>query len=1176
MNIKHLPFSKKTLVVVIAAVLNAGIQPVANAVSTITMDGTTGSVTGAILPTGQTYVLEGGSNLHGTLNNTNLFYSFSQFGIGSGDTALFQCTGCPTVNNVISRVTGNFTSNINGTLQSAVPNANFWLINPNGITLGSNAQITVPASFHLGTAESVLAANGTSVITITSNVSSSLAAATPTQFGFGTATGSIQITDANVVLTAGSNSEIASAGNLNIEGSQVQSNGAGAVTLSAQNQIYVGRYFSGAPNSSLSTNIDLIAGTDAIIDFSTTANPNKVSGNVIATGNIENRENSIIGGNATANVNLTNTGTIQGNAVATTGNLYNGEYFDGDGISIIPGHIGGNASAGGDLINNIDSTITGNAIANNNLQNGGTITGNATATTGSITNGLWYLDPDTFLDLNEGTIQGNATATTGNITNGVYDPDYGYQQGIINGNAVAGGNLTNNINSTISSNASATNIQNYGIISGNADAINDTYNGNTISGNANAGNNIFNSNIIGGNANANNDINNYGNISGNATAINNITNYGNIGNNAVATNGSITNGYNISSIPNEPNNITHTPSSTIKGNATAGTSIANHFNSIIGTSTANQITTGSLFNDGTINGNVQLTSTLTNTANATINGNVVSTHTNTGNVTGDFYANELNNEGVINGNTASNIINQGNITGNAIADNTLFTGNGTTTGIKTGNITNSGNITDSATAITDITNNPSANIGNNATAGNNLTNNAIINANAQAGNTLNNSGSITGSATAGNDLQNTGTINNGAVAGNNLSNSGVINGNAQASNTLNNSGSITNTATGGNINNSGTIANGAAASNDLQNTGTINNSASAGNDLTNNGGTINSTTIKAGRNLTNQNNGVINADTVIAGGSLLNDSGAKIIMRNGSTSVTTGSTLKVSNGASIQSSNVGDFNLFSGGQFIVDNNALISTNNTGDFSIQANGLPLNIQFSELTDKNFYDFIVSDGGKIQKNNSGKMMVTAKNIFLNGVDALVGSNTNLIDFKAVPENATNKSLFSGYFKMKEATMTNIGAFAITGYYLNLDPSGIKSDEAVVLNVSNPQEISFAKVLIGKDTSLFARGMGKDFIDVPTGKLIINGDIPSAPDDNEAVLTRFIPPVNINFKLAELEKRPCNTNKNTLGARNAKGYLPNLSYQVNYSLLSALGNNEIEPVAMDLTRELECSFS
>ena len=64
-----------------------------------------------------------------TLGN-NLFHSFSRFNIPAGATADFQGAG---VQNILSRVTGGEVSDIQGTLKSSIPGANFYLMNPAGV-----------------------------------------------------------------------------------------------------------------------------------------------------------------------------------------------------------------------------------------------------------------------------------------------------------------------------------------------------------------------------------------------------------------------------------------------------------------------------------------------------------------------------------------------------------------------------------------------------------------------------------------------------------------------------------------------------------------------------------------------------------------------------------------------------------------------------------------------------------------------------------------------------------------------------------------------------------------------------------------------------------------------------------------------------------------------------------
>ena len=65
---------------------------------------------------------------HGQLAGENLLHSFSAFDLDAGEWARFEATS--TVSNVISRVTGGSPSRIDGRLESAIPNADFFFINP--------------------------------------------------------------------------------------------------------------------------------------------------------------------------------------------------------------------------------------------------------------------------------------------------------------------------------------------------------------------------------------------------------------------------------------------------------------------------------------------------------------------------------------------------------------------------------------------------------------------------------------------------------------------------------------------------------------------------------------------------------------------------------------------------------------------------------------------------------------------------------------------------------------------------------------------------------------------------------------------------------------------------------------------------------------------------------------
>ena len=95
---------------------------------------------------------------HGTQAGSNLFHSFGEFSVGAVETARFQTTTLSadaTVGNILGRVTGGNTSNILGTIDSATyyPNANLFLMNPNGFLFGPNATVNVGGMATFTTAE---------------------------------------------------------------------------------------------------------------------------------------------------------------------------------------------------------------------------------------------------------------------------------------------------------------------------------------------------------------------------------------------------------------------------------------------------------------------------------------------------------------------------------------------------------------------------------------------------------------------------------------------------------------------------------------------------------------------------------------------------------------------------------------------------------------------------------------------------------------------------------------------------------------------------------------------------------------------------------------------------------------------------------------------------------------
>lgn len=118
---------------------------------------------------------------HGSINGSNLFHSFGQFNIDTGQSATFN--GPAGIQNIIGRITGGALSSIDGPIKATIPSANLYLMNPAGFLFGPNASLDVSGSFHVSTSDYISLGNSgifyadpikTSVLTVDP----------PTSFGF--------------------------------------------------------------------------------------------------------------------------------------------------------------------------------------------------------------------------------------------------------------------------------------------------------------------------------------------------------------------------------------------------------------------------------------------------------------------------------------------------------------------------------------------------------------------------------------------------------------------------------------------------------------------------------------------------------------------------------------------------------------------------------------------------------------------------------------------------------------------------------------------------------------------------------------------------------------------------------------------------------------------------------
>ncbi len=118
----------------------------------------------------------------GAVRGSNLFHSFQQFNINSGQSIYFANPSG--ITNIFSRITGSNSSNIDGVL-GVLGNANLFLFNPNGILFGPNAKLDVGGSFVASTASSIKFNDGVEFSAIDPQAPPLLAINVPTGLQFG-------------------------------------------------------------------------------------------------------------------------------------------------------------------------------------------------------------------------------------------------------------------------------------------------------------------------------------------------------------------------------------------------------------------------------------------------------------------------------------------------------------------------------------------------------------------------------------------------------------------------------------------------------------------------------------------------------------------------------------------------------------------------------------------------------------------------------------------------------------------------------------------------------------------------------------------------------------------------------------------------------------------------------
>lgn len=182
----------------------------------------------------------------GTRQGSNLFHSFKEFNILTKQTVTFQTD--LTTDNVISRVTGSSSSDINGTLKLlAHGQGNFFLINPNGVTFGPYGKVDVPGSVHISTADYLKLKNGQTFNAVNPVPVNALYNAEPASFGFlGTSSannGLLKLDEAEIAVNDSKAIDLV-AGDITVKNNSSLSAPAGDIRLIArkgQGQVDIGK-----------------------------------------------------------------------------------------------------------------------------------------------------------------------------------------------------------------------------------------------------------------------------------------------------------------------------------------------------------------------------------------------------------------------------------------------------------------------------------------------------------------------------------------------------------------------------------------------------------------------------------------------------------------------------------------------------------------------------------------------------------------------------------------------------------------------------------------------------------------------------------------------------------------------------------------------------------------------